>query len=45
MITIDCPICDASATTDEHLTTLTCEGCDVTVEVATDALVELGVAA
>jgi hypothetical protein len=45
MITIDCPLCDGSATTDEHLTTLTCEGCDITVDVAADTLVELGVAA
>lgn len=34
MITIDCPLCAGEATTDDALTSVTCEGCGVTVEIA-----------
>jgi hypothetical protein len=45
MITIDCPICDAAATTDETLCTVTCDGCGVTVDVAADPVAALEAAA
>jgi hypothetical protein len=37
MITIDCSYCDGEATTDERLTTVVCDGCGITTEVAPDA--------
>ena len=45
MITIDCPFCAGHAETDHDLTTLRCDGCGVTIEVAPDAALELEVAA
>jgi hypothetical protein len=45
MITIDCPICDGAATTDETLATLSCEGCGVSVDVAADPVLALDAAA
>jgi hypothetical protein len=45
MITIDCPLCDGVASTDETLDTVTCDGCGVTVDVAADAVVALELAA
>ena len=36
MITIDCPLCDGPATADAALTAVACDGCGVTVEVASD---------
>jgi hypothetical protein len=36
MIAIDCPLCAGEATTDDTLSTVTCDGCGVTVEVAPD---------
>jgi hypothetical protein len=36
MITIDCPLCDGTATTDVALTVVACDGCGVTVEIAPD---------
>ena len=37
MITIDCPICDGEATTDERLTSVVCDGCGIATDVAPDA--------
>ena len=45
MITIDCPFCAGDAETDHDLTTLRCDGCGLTVEVAPEAVLELGAAA
>jgi hypothetical protein len=45
MITIDCPLCGSEATTDEALSTVTCEGCGVSVQVAPDPAIALDVAA
>jgi hypothetical protein len=45
MITIDCPLCDGDATTDDHLTAVTCDACGVTVDVAADAVTELAAVA
>jgi hypothetical protein len=45
MITIDCPLCDGSATTDERLVTVTCDRCGVSVDVAADPVVALDAAA
>ena len=36
MITIDCPICADTATLDESLDAVTCDGCGVTASVAPD---------
>lgn len=33
MITIDCPFCDGTATTDEALVAVRCDGCGVAVDV------------
>ena len=45
MITIDCPLCAGEATTDDTLSTLTCDGCGVTVDVAPDTNRALEIAA
>ena len=45
MITIDCPLCDGEARTDEALTEVACAGCGVTVEVAPDPAPSLAAAA
>lgn len=45
MITIDCPICDGSATTDERLAIVECEACGVGVDVASDPVIALEAAA
>ena len=45
MITIDCPLCAGEATTDDTLSTLTCDGCGVTVEVAPDSARPMEIAA
>jgi hypothetical protein len=46
MLTIDCPLCAEIATTDVALTSVRCDTCGVTVEVAADpAPVALDVAA
>jgi hypothetical protein len=45
MITIDCPLCACEATTDDTLSTLTCDGCDVAVDVAPDSNRALEIAA
>jgi hypothetical protein len=45
MITIDCPLCAGEAATDETLSTVTCDGCGVTVEVAPDTNRALEIAA
>jgi hypothetical protein len=45
MITIDCPICDGDATTDEALSFLDCDGCGTTLEVAPDPAAVLDAAA
>lgn len=36
MLDIPCPVCAGTATTDDGLTVVTCEGCGVAVEVAPD---------
>jgi hypothetical protein len=36
MITIDCPLCDGTATTDAALTVVSCDGCNVTIEISPD---------
>jgi hypothetical protein len=36
MITIDCPLCEGEARTDDGLTAVACDGCGVSVEVAAD---------
>ena len=45
MITTDCPFCAGEATLDEALTTVICDGCGVTTEVAPDAAAILEAAA
>lgn len=45
MITIECPLCEGDATVAENVTALTCDGCDVSVEVALEPVVTLGMAA
>ena len=45
MITIDCPLCAGEATTDNTLSTVTCDGCGVTIEVAPDIVRPLEIAA
>ena len=45
MITIDCPFCAGEAHTDDGLTTVACEGCGVSVEVAADHAATLEAAA
>lgn len=45
MITIDCPLCDGDATTDEALSAIACDGCGVTVDVAADPTAMLDAAA
>ena len=45
MITIECPLCAGEAMSDEALTTVTCEGCGVTAEVAPDPTRALNAAA
>jgi ribosomal protein S27E len=36
MLTIDCPLCAGEATTDEALSLVSCDGCGVTVEIASE---------
>jgi hypothetical protein len=45
MTTIECPFCAGEATTDDGLTSMACESCGVTVEVAADAPAMLEAAA
>jgi hypothetical protein len=45
MITIDCPICDGDATTDEAMSVLDCDGCGTTLETAPDPTAVLDAAA
>jgi ribosomal protein S27E len=45
MITIDCPLCAGEAVSDEALTTVTCESCGITAEVAPDPIRVLDAAA
>jgi hypothetical protein len=45
MITIDCPLCHGTATTDETLTSVSCDGCGVSVDVAADPVIALDAAA
>ena len=45
MITIDCPLCAGEASTDEALTTVTCDGCGISEAIAPDPVVALEFAA
>jgi hypothetical protein len=45
MITIECPFCAGEATADEALSAATCDGCGVSVDIATDPVVALDAAA
>jgi hypothetical protein len=39
MLTIDCPICSGTATTDDDLATVSCDACGVTADVSPDPVV------
>ena len=41
MITIECPLCAGEAITDEALTLVTCDGCGIAAEIASDRSVAL----
>ena len=40
-ISIDCPLCTGQATTDAALTSISCAGCGVDVEIAPDPVIVL----
>jgi hypothetical protein len=45
MLLIDCPLCAGEATTDDGLTVVSCEGCDLNADIAPDPAATLEVAA
>jgi hypothetical protein len=45
MITIECPLCDGDATVAEASLSVSCDGCGVRLEVASEPTVPLAMAA
>ncbi len=44
-VIVDCPLCAGQATTDAALTSMSCAGCGVDVEISPDVAVVLDAAA